>query len=825
MSSINYHLIRYADRSRTVEIYPKDDARAPQIKDFVTIAAHEYHGPYYPGTHYHADHATRCRVSLGDNDLLFELEMEEPELKSIAKTLTKCKDLSFFESDFVCLNMIAGDATLTQIGVKMNGDVIALKNRTIVQWNGSAAVNHEKKKWQAVVMVPLAFVSFTKKSLAQNPLPLDVVRFHQYSGAVTAWCPIPDQLPFNELYEMPVFCFGLAATQAPKWPQYVKGQADTGTVDYTGARQVKSGAYRGYDFTYRVGDHGLALGGALKFCLSNEVIECNYRSPARRRFPEKDWSEPQWTHPEKEGYLEWRCSNNEAVFAFQKAGHFSTCLVLKSGGPLNAGDTVTVSIGQKGTGHRAQLLSQHHFPFKWYTDLIGNGIFLAQKKFPLIRVTGRAAQHIELHAQPTPAPGQKFRLLLVATDYVGNIADGYRGTVRLTSQVHLTGLPETYSFKGKDQGVAELTVSTGDKTDFVIQAVDTKNPDVNGTSNLIVTSGVFGDKPIFFGDVHTHSQLSDGRLALADKFREVGLHRGCDFWVSTDHGHDITQRRKSLLNKIMDQCNRDGFFTALPGYEWTGSMGLRGSVRKKFGHRNVIFKDRADAICDAVLSRSDTPKKLKKCLAASGAEHVIVNHFHCGDPKFFPGVDDNYEISGWCGNWVRDGRPPMAARPETDINDFYKKGIPVGTFAGTDHGTEAYYTGLSAELTGLYADDLTREGIFRALKNGTGFATSGNRTLIYFTVNGREPSNSAAPVKAKIRKLKVVVGSHLPIVTVEIIKNGAFWKASGGRRHSGVLELDFEDSENKASRGYYYVRVQTAQGHMAWSSAVFYSVK
>lgn len=827
---IDYNLVRYAEQERQAILWPSQSFhnQDPQIRDFITVSAHLYRGTYYPGTLYRADYQTRCAIYFDARNLYFDLEMEEPYIKKLLKRMKEEKNPDFWQTDFVSLNFIATDNKLVQIVFKPDASAKGFKNyQYLRQWQNFAKIKHTPNTWKAQVAVPLKILGFTYEDIYKYPILFDIVRYHSANAAITAWCPIPDQLPFNETYRYPVFCFGLLSAKPVHWEKYAGKSADLGKIVYKGPKRVKAGEYVGFDIKYRVGAKGFNQGGGIKFNISNEVIECDRNSPLKRRFPEKDWSRLQWDEPKQEGYVSISCSNKNARFKLFRRDYFSITAVLTRGGPLKEGDYITISagIGEGCPGIRSQLLSQKNFPLKFYFDLLGNGVFLPLPKFPAIDIIGCPAKDIQIHCQPTPDPGERFRLVVVATDYYGNVADSYRGEVKFFSPAKVNGLPSKYRFKVSDRGIAEFRVSIESRGVYTIEAVDARDAAISGKSNLIVTDGSFGPDKIFFGDIHTHSQLSDGRLHPFQKYREVALHRGCDFWALTDHGHDLTTKRISLLNETMEKFNKEGWFVTLPGYEWTGTLGQGEAwLRKMYGHRNVIFLHPLKYVFDGINPWSDTPEKLKEALRKTDGDFIIINHFHCGDPATFKGVDESVEISGWCGNDIRETPLDMVEHPAASVQSILSKGFRVGIFAGSDHGTEAYYRGLPAELTGLYCKELCRNDIFKSLKEGKGYATSGQKTLLKFTLNGIEPSNSKGVARGRKRRLKIVAGSVMPVLTVEVIKNGNVWMNLGSFDF-GVESFSIMDDAPSPNRGYYYVRIKTAQGHTAWSSPVFYRVR
>ncbi|MCF7854064.1 MAG: CehA/McbA family metallohydrolase [Candidatus Pacebacteria bacterium] len=819
-------IARYAAEERQFTI-PTSTPSGPtfQSAPFRTIAAHLYQGAYFPGTRPGAAaDQTRFTVGYSDGMLTFDLIMEEPKLDELLEWLPDTTADNFWQSDFVCLNVMTREGKVVQVGVKVTGESQVRKDfRDTEPKNIRVNATQGTHEWEARLELPLAYLGYDESVLRSNAIPFDVVRLHSSSGATTAWCPIPSQLPFNENYDHPVFCFGLLAAERINWEDYAGQAQDIGTFRYNGPSTVTAGTYTSFGIEYTVGRHGFPRGASLKFNFSNEVIECNRRSRQKRHLPEKDWSPLQWDDPALPGYVQIICSREKTVFELSNEGAFSTKAVLKRGPALEPGDRIRIAVAEAEDcpGIRAQLLSQNNYPLKVYTDVVGNGIYLSPPDFPQIDVVGGPATKLLVHSPPTPDPGETVRLTVTAVDSLGNIADGYRGRITVHCPVANNGLPTDYQFTEEDKGTHTFEAKYQGKGVFQIVAKDTRDPVINGVSDLIVTDGSFGPGKIYFGDIHTHSQLSDGRLHPEDKFREIAHHRGLDFWALTDHGHDFNVERLEQLHRTIDTHNQDNRFATIFGFEWTNSMGLLPRMRKNYGHRNIYFRSPPKVIRDGVDAASASPQRVHRLYEQDGVDFFCINHFHCGSPETYADVDRAVEVSGWCGEFNRDNLNEIDA-PQGNIFDAFDAGHHVGVVAGTDHGTEAYYAGLPAELTAVHTNALTRDTVYDALKEGCTYGTSGQRTLLRFTLNDQLPCADAMPVAARQRDLRLVVGSAYPVQRIQVIRNRDIWQVLDGFR-CGVQAYALTDRDPVPKEGYYLVRVFTAQGHTTWSSPLFYT--
>jgi len=117
---------------------------------------------------------------------------------------------------------------------------------------------------------------------------------------------------------------------------------------------------------------------------------------------------------------------------------------------------------------------------------------------------------------------------------------------------------------------------------------------------------------ILFGDLHVHTTLSVDALAwnLPANLNGKGLRplseacdfarfcSGIDFFASTDHAESLTPAAWQEVREDVRQCNevsgdpQNPDVVAFTGFEWTQ---LADSYPDYYGHKNVIFRETADA--------------------------------------------------------------------------------------------------------------------------------------------------------------------------------------------------------------------------------------
>ncbi|WP_162668352.1 FG-GAP-like repeat-containing protein [Gemmata massiliana] len=105
-----------------------------------------------------------------------------------------------------------------------------------------------------------------------------------------------------------------------------------------------------------------------------------------------------------------------------------------------------------------------------------------------LTVNAATVSVIQLSAPTVAASGSSFSVTATAKDAYGNIATGYRGTVRFTSSDVLAGLPSDYTFTAADAGVHTFTITLRTSGTRSINLADKATSSVVGSATLTVNA-------------------------------------------------------------------------------------------------------------------------------------------------------------------------------------------------------------------------------------------------------------------------------------------------------------------------------------------------
>jgi len=341
---------------------------------------------------------------------------------------------------------------------------------------------------------------------------------------------------------------------------------------------------------------------------------------------------------------------------------------------------------------------------------------------------------------------------------------------------------------------------------------------------------------LVWGDLHWHTNRSDGSRTPDEGYAYARDVVGLDFTARTDH--DVHHRFPCLDGDKWEETIADtrrwndaGRFAVLLGWEWTSGT----------GHMNVYFRGETGEM--RPVSEHRGPQDL---WAELPEDAITVPHHPAAvrqptfdwndhDERFVKPVEI-YSNKGNSEVWEAPWAPVAYGLPTGRERASRRGTVQVGWAMGREYtvlaSTDTHYgapgtpvvqrgsntrTGWAgAGLAAAWVEELTREQVWDAMKAGATYGTTGPRIRV-------EIAETATGVEAH------VIGSA-PLEEFELIgipRTGEppFAPVAGERigaaDHSRIGSIRWERTPDDGIRGV-YVRVFQEDGEMAWSSPVFF---
>lgn len=501
--------------------------------------------------------------------------------------------------------------------------------------------------------------------------------------------------------------------------------------------------------------------------------------------------------------------------------------------PLEEAEVVEILLGDPRESPAVMPRYAQAYPFAVAVDRANTGMYSRIEVFPVLRVTGAAEQGYHVVAPPVQTAGKPFDLRVLAIDRYGNpAADSFgeeAGSITLTSSDSSAELKVRSGAGTADRDEGGTGHGTGETPGQI--EVTLNRPGVQyitvcdqtlgtaGLSNpILVREGTpvqddpAGELNLFFGDIHGHNEHCDGAGSADEYYTWARDVRLLDFSALTNHVEEAKRHRIEDFWPIVEQKAAEyyepGRFVTFLAFEW-GSW-------ERFGDKCVYYQGDKGQWFGAHQEIANTPAKLWDQLR--GKPVITIPHhskyggktdwsFH--DPTLQPLV----EIYSTWGSSEQGG--------EHSVQRAWQRGYRLGVIASSDThtgtpGNEGW--GLAA----VWAEKLTREDLFEALRTRRCYATTGARILLDFRLNGFRMGEVVREEHAGKRQITVLAAGTANLDTLEILKNNVVMHTTRGT--GKVMRVQWDDSAGDPSgdlEDFYYVRVTQKDGNRAWSSPIW----
>ncbi len=470
--------------------------------------------------------------------------------------------------------------------------------------------------------------------------------------------------------------------------------------------------------------------------------------------------------------------------------------------------------------------------YKVEVDTEGNGAYLPMAVFPEIEVVPELAVKVVTTTQNAVRPGDNIRVIVLAKDRFNNpVFDFDLSSLALELRNLETG--ESIGVSKADDG---YTVIVPDKGYYVIAG--SCDGVVVEDSAILCHENV---SPLYWGDTHVHSNLTanirdnDGGATPEQCYWYAQNISKLDFVClveqtfrfDEDRSVNIDHKTWDAMGKHAEEHLDKGRFVTFNGFELHGPR----------GDTVVLFKSK---LKDYAYPSQDIVSIHDVWDYYKGHEYMTIPHLHryCnGRPnldqqdkanvgfdlgKWAPSNDRETLCEIFSSQWGRfeNQDNPMILKALANVKgntvtEFLDTGKLWGIVANSDgHDGNPGYGG----ITGVYANDLSREGVFDGMHQRKTIGTTHTRVVMDFNINGHGIGEVVDEHEPSTRQMTIAVVSPTCMKKIEIIKNGKVWYKHDSKGQFAELTLEDNDHEN----AYYYLRVTLEDSHIAWTSPIFF---
>jgi hypothetical protein len=333
------------------------------------------------------------------------------------------------------------------------------------------------------------------------------------------------------------------------------------------------------------------------------------------------------------------------------------------------------------------------------------------------------------------------------------------------------------------------------------------------------------------GEFHRHTEYSSHRDqdgVLEDTWR-YALDAGALDWMGNgDHDNGFgSEYMWWQIQKVTDIIHAPPYFVAAMTYER--------SVVYPNGHRNVMMPRRGIR----PLPRGET---VKGSTPEKGTPDTKVLYAYL---KHFGGICSSHTSATDMGTDWRDNNPefepvveiyqghrhnyehlaaPRSATKQTQIGGYrpagfvwnaLEKGYRLGFQSSSDHISTHMSYGI------VLAEDASRQGLIDAFKKRHCYAATDN---ILLEVRSRDHLMGDVFTTARRPTLEISIHGTGPVAKVHVIRDNKYVYTSEPKKAEVKLRYTDMDAQ-KGKTSYYYVRIEQADGNLAWASPMWITWK
>ena len=366
--------------------------------------------------------------------------------------------------------------------------------------------------------------------------------------------------------------------------------------------------------------------------------------------------------------------------------------------------------------------------------------------------------------------------------------------------------------------------------DCTVMVMGTKEGYVNSPISVLTFTRRLNEfYNLYFGQLHSHTNLSDGAGSCEEAFYHAANEvDNLDFLAVTDHSNafdndmgasvfDGSMSSKWVYgHELADKYTREDF-VGIYGYEMTWSNGL--------GHMNTYntagFQSRTQPeFASYATALSNYYAALKSdANSLSQFNHPGTTFGNFEDYAYYDEVIDELITIIEVGN----GEGTIGSSGYFPSYEEYTRALDLGWHVAPTNNQDnhkGHWGDSNTARSVVMADSLTRNNIYDAIRNRRVYATEDNDFSVYYTLDNYEMGTilAAEDVEETVH-LKAVLSDPTDTgsVKVDVLVNGGIVAAT---KSVPVRESTVEFDLN-ASYSYYYLRLTQADGNIAVTAPVW----
>lgn len=338
---------------------------------------------------------------------------------------------------------------------------------------------------------------------------------------------------------------------------------------------------------------------------------------------------------------------------------------------------------------------------------------------------------------------------------------------------------------------------------------------------------------IYFGELHGHSRLSDGRPTPDEYFQNIRDNAKLDFAALTDHDHggvaqdELFGEKWEIIKQKVKEYNEPNKFSVILGYErdsypWYNNMVIYYKDSDGEMLRGEVDGEITREELGAALKRDDlliVPHDTYHLDAGADLQMIdlelltpLIEIYSRGDSAEYFGTPYNISEQQWEGGFW-----------QVALN----RGAKMGCIAGSDDhfcGNGLILDNVNdisrfPGITGVLAEENTVPAIFDALKKRRCYGFMGGRMWIDFRINDHYMGEEFTDDGDRSIYFKIEAEEDAKLERVTIVKNCRDYMRIKSNEYFVFDYAQEQDTD------VYYLRVEFKDGRCGWTSPIWINKK
>lgn len=262
-----------------------------------------------------------------------------------------------------------------------------------------------------------------------------------------------------------------------------------------------------------------------------------------------------------------------------------------------------------------------------------------------------------------------------------------------------------------------------------------------------------GEMSFYFGNLHSHSGLSDGEGTPSEAFAFARDEADLDFYAITDHSEMLFGGEFEEVGTQADLFNEPGVFVALRGFEWSHPINGHMCIYKTDSYTAAYTSIWINFIYDWIEDNDGIAQ-----FNHPGREIGVFNNLAL-EPDM---LDNVFAIeTGNKGDGVNDG----------EFLPYYVQALDNGWRVAPTNNQDNHTLSVNSHRTVFVGEDLSRGGLLEAIGSRRLYSTDDPDMEVVFK-HGDAWMGEEVTAQGNTMKFSVKVNDDEPIAGLRIVSNG-----------------------------------------------------